>query len=241
MQPETLEKLDPKDQLGSRAMEVFLENVAHPVFPEKTDNVDHLEVADLEDLRDLKDQQDPEVSPANAVSEVAAVDKDPQDLKSAKLKLWNSSVNCWMRCLTTDSLDHPTWKLQRSFPDHPDHLVKLVQLDNLVHLVRMVPLVHLECKESLVLLDLKVPPEKRATVVYPKPDHLVFLDSLVSEVHKVLQDMERTDVTVNEENLDSLDHQATQDHKEPWAVLAIVILPLVTQPQLFGILKDQPV
>lgn len=148
-----------------------------------------------------------------------------------------------MKCLmTTDSLDHPTWKLaQRQLLDHPDHLVNLVQLDNPVHLVSPVPLVHLECKESLVLLELKVLEEKRVTVVYPRPDHLVFPDSLVSEVHKVLPDTERTDVTENEENLDSLDHQATQDHKEPWAVLAIVILRLVTQPQLFGILKDQPV
>jgi len=144
--------------------------------------------------------------------------------------------------MTTVSLDHPTWKpVQKQLLDHPDHLVNPVQQDNLEHLVSLVPLVHLECKESPVHLELKVLVVRRVTVVCPKPDHLVFLDSPVSEVHKVLPDMERTDVTVNEENLDSLDHQAIQDHKEPWAVLAIVILPLVTQPQLFGILKDQPV
>lgn len=87
--PETQEKLDLRDQLESRAKEAFLVNVAHPVFPEKMDNVDHLAVPDLADLRDLKDQQDPEVSPANAVSEDAAVDKDHQDQKSVKLRSWS--------------------------------------------------------------------------------------------------------------------------------------------------------
>lgn len=93
MLPETQAKLDLQDHLDPRVKEVFLANAAHPEFPEKTDSVDHLVAPDLEDLRDQRDQQDPEVFPANAVSEVAAVDKDPQDLKSVKLKSWSSFAN----------------------------------------------------------------------------------------------------------------------------------------------------
>lgn len=64
------------------------------------------------------------------------------------------------------------------------------------------------------------------------PVHLVFLDSLVYEVHKALQAMARTDVMVREDSLVCLDLLAIQDHKELWVILVIVILRLATRLQL---------
>jgi len=123
-------------------------------------------------------------------------------------------------------------------PDHLDRLASPGQLDDQEHQERTVPPDHLECKETPDPLDRKDPPERRVTAVFHKLDHLDFLDSPDYEDHKDLQDMERTVATANEENPECLDHLASLDHREPWAILAIAILRLATQPLLSVSPKD---
>jgi hypothetical protein len=90
--PVILVKLDLKDLLVLRVKVEFLENVVHLVYLEKMDSVDLPEVPDLLDLKDLTVLQDQEVSPANAVFVDATDDRDLPDLKSVRLRFWNSAA-----------------------------------------------------------------------------------------------------------------------------------------------------